>query len=45
MQGQNGSPIQLKGYWGDIFVREGDTWKARLVVSNNAAPPEPAQTK
>jgi hypothetical protein len=34
IQGQNGGPIQLKGYWGDIFAREGDAWKARMVTTN-----------
>ena len=25
-QGKSGDPIQLKGYWGAINVREGETW-------------------
>ena len=34
IQAQNGAPIQLKGYWGAVDVREGDTWKARMVTFN-----------
>ena len=47
IQSKNGgSPMQIKGNWKDIFVRDGDGWKARMVVSNNAAlPPESAKTK
>jgi len=29
-QGKNGEPIPIKGYWSDIYVREGDDWKARV---------------
>jgi ketosteroid isomerase-like protein len=32
IQGQNGGPIQVKGYWSNITVREGDTWKKRMVT-------------
>jgi uncharacterized protein (TIGR02246 family) len=47
IQSKNGgSPMQIKGNWLDIFVRDGDGWKARAIVTNNAAPPpEPAKTK
>ena len=47
IQSKNGgSPMQIKGNWGDIFVRDGNGWKARMVVANNAPPPpEPAKTK
>lgn len=39
LQSQKG-PIQLKGYWSEIYVREGDTWKKRLDVWNiTPAPP------
>ncbi len=42
IQSQNGAPIQLKGYWGSVTVREGDTWKTRMVTFNIA--PAPAAT-
>ena len=29
-QGKNGEPITIKGYWSDIYVREGDDWKIRM---------------
>ena len=38
-QGQNGGPIQLKGYWANIWVREGDDWKIRLDIWNVTPPP------
>jgi uncharacterized protein (TIGR02246 family) len=38
-QGQNGGPIQLKGYWANIQVREGDDWKIRLDIFNVTPPP------
>jgi ketosteroid isomerase-like protein len=31
-----GGPIQLKGYWVNIQVREGDAWKTRMEMSNVA---------
>jgi ketosteroid isomerase-like protein len=31
-----GGPIQLKGYWSAIRVREGDAWKTRMEMSNVA---------
>jgi hypothetical protein len=38
--------MQIKGNWLDIFVRDGDSWKAQSILTNNAAPPpEPAKTK
>ena len=33
-QGKNGEPIPIKGYWSDIFVREGDDWKIRVSAFN-----------
>jgi ketosteroid isomerase-like protein len=46
IQGQNGGPIQLKGYWSAIYIREGDDWKIRMLTWNMAPPPAaPAQTK
>jgi ketosteroid isomerase-like protein len=41
IQGQNGGPIQVKGYWSNITVRDGDTWKKRMVTINiTPAPPK-----
>jgi uncharacterized protein (TIGR02246 family) len=47
IQSKNGgSPMQIKGNSLNIFVPDGDTWKARAILTNNAAPPpEPAKTK
>jgi uncharacterized protein (TIGR02246 family) len=33
-QGQTGEPIQIKGYWSEIKVREGDAWKIRMLTWN-----------
>jgi ketosteroid isomerase-like protein len=33
-QVNGGDPIQLKGYWSNIQVREGDAWKTRMTMSN-----------
>jgi ketosteroid isomerase-like protein len=33
-QVNGGGPIQLKGYWSNIQVREGDAWKTRITMSN-----------
>jgi uncharacterized protein (TIGR02246 family) len=33
-----GSPMQIKGNWGAIFARDGDGWKGRMIVTNNAPP-------
>jgi ketosteroid isomerase-like protein len=33
-QVNDGRPIQLKGYWSNIQVREGDAWKTRMTMSN-----------
>jgi ketosteroid isomerase-like protein len=38
----NGGPIEVKGYWSNILVREGDTWKIRLDTYN--VTPAPAAT-
>ncbi len=46
IQGQDGGPIQLKGYESAIKAREGDTWKTRMDTFNvTPAPAAPAQTK
>jgi ketosteroid isomerase-like protein len=48
LQGQNGSPFELTGYWTEIYRREGDTWKKRLDTWNTtpapAATPSPTTT-
>ena len=41
-QVDGGSPIQLKGYWSNIQVREGDAWKTRMQTWN--VTPAPAAT-
>jgi uncharacterized protein (TIGR02246 family) len=33
-QGKTGEPIPIKGYWSDIYVREGDDWKIRVAAWN-----------
>jgi|HubBroStandDraft_6_1064221.scaffolds.fasta_scaffold382434_1 ketosteroid isomerase-like protein len=33
-QGKTGEPIPIKGYWSDIYVREGDDWKIRMSFWN-----------
>jgi ketosteroid isomerase-like protein len=43
LQGKSGGPIQLKGYWSAINVREGDDWKIRMLTYN--VTPAPAATK
>jgi uncharacterized protein (TIGR02246 family) len=46
VQGQKSEPIQLKGYFGCIDIREGDEWKIRMLTSNTTPPPAPpAQPK
>ena len=35
-QVDGGGPVQLKGYWSAIRVREGDAWKTRMEMSNVA---------
>jgi ketosteroid isomerase-like protein len=52
LQGKDFGPIQLKGYWSSITVRDGDTWKDRLQTFNitpappatDAASPTPTST-
>jgi len=46
VKGQNFGPAEQKGYWSIISVREGNTWKARLLTWNvTPAPAPPAETK
>ena len=44
LQGKSGDPIQLKGYWSAIMVREGDALKDRMLTWN-ITPAPPAETK
>jgi ketosteroid isomerase-like protein len=41
LQGETGDPIPIKGYWSEIYVREGDAWKVRMQTWNMT----PAETK
>ena len=43
-QGQTGGPMQIKGYWSAVEVREGDAWKHRMCTFN-ITPPPGAETK
>jgi ketosteroid isomerase-like protein len=47
LQGENFGPVELKGYWSEIYVREGDAWKVRMQTWNITPQnhPAPAQTK
>jgi ketosteroid isomerase-like protein len=46
IQGENFGPIELKGFWSSIMVREGDSWKDRMQIGNiTPAPAAPAETK
>jgi len=48
LKGQNFGPVEHKGYWLEIYRREGDTWKKRLDMYNvtpaPAATPSPTTT-
>jgi ketosteroid isomerase-like protein len=44
LQGETGDPIPLKGYWSEIYVREGDAWKVRLQTWN-ITPAQPTATE
>jgi uncharacterized protein (TIGR02246 family) len=40
IQDQNFGPVEAKGYWGAIKVREGDdNWKIRMLTFNTPPPP------
>jgi uncharacterized protein (TIGR02246 family) len=44
-QGQGGSPMQIRGYWSAIDVREGEGWKIRVMAYNlSPAPAVPTAT-
>ena len=46
LQEKTGDPIPLKGYWSEIYVREGVAWKVRMQMWNiTPAPAAPAETK
>jgi ketosteroid isomerase-like protein len=34
IQGQNFGPVEVKGFWSTICVREGDAWKVRMQTWN-----------
>ena len=34
LQEKTSDPMTLKGYWSEIYVREGDTWKVRMQMWN-----------
>jgi uncharacterized protein (TIGR02246 family) len=42
LQGKNGEPIPIKGYWSVIFVRQGEDWKILVDAFNDHPPPAPA---
>jgi hypothetical protein len=42
MKGENFGPVEQKGYWSLIAVREGDAWKTRMLTWNIT--PAPAAT-
>jgi len=46
-QAQDGAPVQMKGYWLDVDVRQGNRWKILASYHASAAPQPsaPAQTK
>ena len=47
LQAQDGTPVQMKGYWLDVDVRKGNSFKILVSYHAPAAPPlpTPAQTK
>jgi uncharacterized protein (TIGR02246 family) len=44
IQGQNG-PVELKGYYSRIDLREGDVWRIRMSTYNVATEPQPPAEK
>ena len=44
LQSKDG-PIQAGGFWGGVYVRDGDAWKTRLAIINRALPPPQQETK
>ena len=46
LQPKTGDPIPFKGNWAEIYVREGDAWKVRMLMWNITLPPAaPAETE
>jgi uncharacterized protein (TIGR02246 family) len=45
-KGEDCGPRQIRGYFGSVKVREGDTWKVRMATYNltPAPPPPPTNT-
>jgi hypothetical protein len=41
VKGANFGPVDQKGYWAALYVREGDTWKKQLLIWN--VTPAPAK--
>jgi ketosteroid isomerase-like protein len=39
-QGQSG-PTKIDGYWTAVYMREGSTWKIRLLTAVPSSPPAP----
>ena len=44
VRGESGGPIQSKGYWSAIYVREGNVWKKRMDIYNVTPAPD-AETR
>jgi hypothetical protein len=44
LQGKDG-PIQARGFWGGVYVRDGDAWKTHLAIINRALPSPQQETK
>jgi uncharacterized protein (TIGR02246 family) len=38
---ESGAPIEINGFWTAIDVREGGTWKVRMLTAMPKAPPPP----
>ena len=41
IKGDSWGPIDQKGYWSAVYVREGDAWKKLLLTWNVSPPPAP----
>ena len=39
MSVESGDPIQMKGFWSTIDIRQGEDWKMRMLTWNIAPPP------